>query len=289
MSDRLAEVRERIVAAQQLGAVVNAMRGMAGARAQHARALIPAIRDYALTAAQAIADTRRSAGAAPPAPTNRDERPVIIVFGAEEGFAGAFTERVVSAAEGAFATSDVFLIGSRATAKLAERGMQPAWSAALPSHPASLPATAMATIDALYAHLARSGASVVALIFPRWQPGRAATVIRRTLLPFDASLIATSGSAQSPLTNLPPGQLIEALVEEYLFAQLCEAAVEAFAAENEARMAAMAAAKSNIDGRLVTLRAEERLVRQETITAEVVELTAGVRARLSTQRRAGTR
>lgn len=45
-------------------------------------------------------------------------------------------------------------------------------------------------------------------------------------------------------------------------------------------MTAMASAKSNIDGRLATLQAEERLVRQETITAEVVELAAGARARL---------
>lgn len=77
----------------------------------------------------------------------------------------------------------------------------------------------MTIIDALYAHLARNRTGIVALIFPRWQPGRAATAIRRTLLPFDASLIAKSGSAQSPLTNLPPGQLIEALVQVYLFAQ----------------------------------------------------------------------
>ncbi|MBN9993922.1 F0F1 ATP synthase subunit gamma, partial [Listeria monocytogenes] len=54
---------------------------------------------------------------------------------------------------------------------------------------------------------------------------------------------------------------------------------EAFAAENEARMATMAAAKTNIDARLQALEREERLTRQEEITAEVVELAAGARAR----------
>ncbi|WP_220475704.1 hypothetical protein [Sphingobium terrigena] len=44
-------------------------------------------------------------------------------------------------------------------------------------------------------------------------------------------------------------------------------------------MATMAAAKTNIDARLQALEREERLTRQEEITAEVVELAAGARAR----------
>ncbi|MGN6377136.1 MAG: F0F1 ATP synthase subunit gamma [Sphingomonas sp.] len=279
MSDRLAEVRGRIVAAQQLGAVVNAMRGMAGARAQRARALIPAIRDYALTAARAIADIVPSARSGGAPVRSGDDRPVVIVFGAEEGFAGSFTQRIASAAALEFVESDVFLIGSRAAGQLAERGLTPSWTMSLPSHPASLTTTATTIIDRLYEHLARSGGSTVALLFPLWRPGGKGDIVRRTLLPFDPTPAAVPRSAQTPLTNLPPDRLIEALVEEYLFAQLCEAAIEAFAAENEARMAAMGAAKSNIDGRLLALQAEERLIRQETITAEVVELAAGVRAR----------
>ena len=60
-----------------------------------------------------------------------------------------------------------------------------------------------------------------------------------------------------------------------MHAQLCEAALHSFAAENEARMEAMAAAHSQIDRQLGSLEATQRLVRQEEITAEIIELAAG--------------
>ena len=75
--------------------------------------------------------------------------------------------------------------------------------------------------------------------------------------------------------TLPPAELLEQLAQEYVYAQLCEAAMHAFAAENEARMATMVRARRNIDTMLETLRALERQVRQEEITAEVVELASG--------------
>jgi hypothetical protein len=44
--------------------------------------------------------------------------------------------------------------------------------------------------------------------------------------------------------RFPPWILLERLASEYVDAQLCEAATRAFAAENEARMMAMAAARN---------------------------------------------
>lgn len=48
MSDRLAEIGQRIETVRQLGAVVNAMQGIAAQRAHQARALLPAVRRYTL-------------------------------------------------------------------------------------------------------------------------------------------------------------------------------------------------------------------------------------------------
>ncbi|MDE2006156.1 MAG: F0F1 ATP synthase subunit gamma, partial [Rhodospirillales bacterium] len=81
---------------------------------------------------------------------------------------------------------------------------------------------------------------------------------------------------QPPLTGLAPDLLLVRLAEEYVFAELCEAALSAFAAENEARVAAMVAAKSNIERVRTGLEARERQTRQEEITAEVAELAAAI-------------
>jgi F-type H+-transporting ATPase subunit gamma len=75
--------------------------------------------------------------------------------------------------------------------------------------------------------------------------------------------------------NLPPPLLLSELTADYLHAQLCDAALHAFAAENQARMEAMAAAHSQIERQLASLQATQRMVRQEEITEESIELAAG--------------
>ena len=112
MTERLAEISARIEGVRQLGAVVNAMRGIAAARAQQARRQLLAVDSYAATIAAAIG--RVVALAPPPASIARASgRPALVLFCAEQGFAGAFSERVFDAAGADLSASDLFLIGSR--------------------------------------------------------------------------------------------------------------------------------------------------------------------------------
>ncbi len=62
MSDRLADIGARIDGVRQLGAVVNAMRGIAAARAQQARGQVLAVDSYAASIA---ADVGRALALAP--------------------------------------------------------------------------------------------------------------------------------------------------------------------------------------------------------------------------------
>lgn len=278
MSERLADLERQIGTVRQLGAVVNAMRGMAGARAQQGRALLPTIRAYADTAARAIGQARRLGT---DDRVRRDDRmrqgePVLMLFGAEQGFAGAFPEQVLNAAGPDFATHRVFLIGARTTSLAVQRGLHAGWTASLPARAAALPALAAAISDALYDHLAAEGPVTVATVHTTWPAGGGIRIVRRGLLPLADDIFAGS-KGDPPIVNLPARQLIEQFVQEYVFAQICEAAAEAFAAENEARAATMGSARRNIDRKLVALEAEERLNRQETITAEVIELAAATR------------
>jgi F-type H+-transporting ATPase subunit gamma len=58
-------------------------------------------------------------------------------------------------------------------------------------------------------------------------------------------------------------------------AQICHAAPHPFAAKNEARMEAMAAAREQFERQLGALQATRRRPRQGAITSEVIELAAG--------------
>ena len=57
--------------------------------------------------------------------------------------------------------------------------------------------------------------------------------------------------------------------------------MHAFVAENEARASAMVRAHRKLQDMLVELQLSEHQVRQDTITAEVIELASGVVAEAS--------
>ncbi|MFD0386711.1 F0F1 ATP synthase subunit gamma [Tistrella bauzanensis] len=74
---------------------------------------------------------------------------------------------------------------------------------------------------------------------------------------------------------MPPAQLLAGLIGEHVFADLCEALLLAYAAENNARMTAMIAARSGIDRRYDDLTGLARRIHQDDITAEILELATG--------------
>lgn len=276
MTERLADIGARIDGIRQLGAVVNAMRGIAAARAQQARGQLVAVDSYAATIAAAIVRALAlvpSAGSG--AAAGRSKRPAIVLFCAEQGFAGAFSERVLAAVGADLATSELFLIGTRGSVAIAEMGITAGWKAAMPSHSPGIPKLADRIAEALYARIATGEIDRLDAVFSQWQPGHGTHVERRRLLPLDMTAFPRPTGANPPLVNLAADALVRALSSDYIHAQLCHAALHAFAAENEARMQAMAATRNQVERQLSVLRARRRLVRQEEITAEVIELAAG--------------
>jgi F-type H+-transporting ATPase subunit gamma len=274
---RLADISARIEGIEQLGAVVNAMRGIAAARAQQARMQLSAVNSYAAVIAEgigrALALMPQLRGAA-----TIQARPALVVFAAEQGFAGAFSERVFDFVGSDLAKSTLFVVGARGSIVLAERGVTPDWSGTLPSHSAGVPKLADQITEALYPRIANGEIELLEVVCARSEPGHPAQVHRSALLPLDVTLFPNPAHSDLPLLNLTPSALLVGLTADYLHAQLCYAALHAFAAENEARMQAMAAARDQIVRQLATLRARERQVRQEEITAEVIELAAGAAA-----------
>jgi F-type H+-transporting ATPase subunit gamma len=274
VTERLADIGARIGGIRQLGAVVNAMRGIASARAQQARRQLAAVDAYAATIALAIGRVLTLATPARSVNDRQSGRLALVLFCAEQGFAGAFSERVLDAAGADLATSELFMLGTRGGMAIAERGVAIGWHAALPSHSAGIPKVADRVAEALYARIATGEITQLDVVFTERRAGGAVSV-RRRLFPFDLHAFPRPDGPDSPLLNLAPDALVRALTADYMHALLCRAALHAFAAENEARMEAMSAARSQVERQLATLQARQRLVRQEEITAEVIELAAG--------------
>ncbi len=278
MTERLADIGARIDGVRQLGAVVNAMRGIAAARARQARGQLVAVDSYAATIAVAIGRALVLVRPARPDGARPSTRPALVLFCAEQGFAGAFTERVLDAVGADLAGCELFLVGTRGGGTAAERGIAGHWKSAMPSQSAGIPKLADCIAEALYSRIATGGIDRLDCVFSEWQPGHRIQVTRRRLFPYDMAQFPRPKDANAPLLNLAPEVLLSELTADYMHAQLCNAALHAFAAENEARMEAMAAAHSQIERELSSLRATQRQVRQEEITAEIIELAAGAQA-----------
>lgn len=277
MAERFADVVAQIDNVRQLDSVVGAMRGIAAARAQTGRAMLSGVEAHTDVVSRAIGQALALATPDLTAGRGGGGR-ALVLFCAEQGFAGAFSERVLDAAGPISSGDTLLLIGSRGAAIAEERGHILAWTSPMSTHAAAAPGLADRLAEALYARVVAGKIASVHLVFSRTASPGVVEVVNRPLLPLDYARFPAADPNRPPLFTLPPQVLLEGLTAEYVFAQLCEATLQAFAAENEARMLEMAQAKSNIDDKLTTLKSRERQLRQEEITTEIVELAAGAEA-----------
>ncbi|OJW19759.1 MAG: hypothetical protein BGO51_26555 [Rhodospirillales bacterium 69-11] len=281
MTERLSDVSVRIGSVQQLSAVITAMRGIAAARSREARSRLDGVRAYARTIAEAIGQALAYLPARPPAATRASQsRHGIVAFCAEQGFVGAFNERVLDVAQSLMArepdhTSHLMLIGDRGLMSAAERGLAVAWSAPMVAHPAQAASLANRIVEEVYRQHDTAQMTHITIVHAGPGPSAAIEVREKEIIPFDFGRFPPAKRPQQPLFTLPPDVLLARLAEEYIFAELCEAIMLSFSAENEARMRAMINAKSNVTRTLDELIARSRQLRQEEITNEILELESG--------------
>lgn len=290
MANRLAEIAERQATVRQLDSLITAMRGLAAMRAEQSRQKLAPIRAYTDTVVEGLAQAlslvaeTSDAGAdtktefSPPAsvPAAATPKSALILIGSEQGFVGALNEKLWSALPANSHECPLLVVGRRTAAFAEERGRRISRDLPMATHPDSVPALAHQMAEWLYHQVAEARISRADVIFCTAKPGGTPSVERRIMLPFDRAAIPPRLRVQPVHHYLPAAQLVGQMVAEYVFAQLCEAATLALAAENEARLTTMANAKRNIEDIAEHLLEDERLSRQAAITEELIELSVAV-------------
>ena len=235
MAERLADVVTKIHNVRQLGAVVTALRGIAASRAQSGRSLLAGIQAYSEVISLAIGQALNLLPIDSTASIARGSiKRGLILFCAEQGFAGAFSERVFEAAGADLKQATVLVIGTRGAAVAAERGIKPDWSVAMTTRVEGIPGFANELAEALYRFVAHGLVARADIFFSRLVSGNI-RIDRHSLLPIDFGRFARPVQRQAPLIAFSPQLLLERLAAEYVYAQLCQAAMHAFVAENDAR------------------------------------------------------
>jgi F-type H+-transporting ATPase subunit gamma len=277
MAGRFAEVQARLHNLHELQEVVGAMRAMAAARVQEAQAALDGTRAYAQVIGDAIAEALPLLPADGPTADTRAPSGMVL-FMAEHGFIGGFNDELADAAPRTERGAVLFVVGSRGHALIEERGLAPAWATEMATHAGAVIDTARRVAGTLYRRFEQGTLGAAEIVYFSSQRSGRRQLERQSLLPIDLGRFPPPRSAGPPLSNLSPSALIGGLIEEYVFAQLAHAAMESFAAENAARLAAMQAARDKLDERLFELQSLERRLRQEEITGELLELVTGLEA-----------
>lgn len=277
MTARLSDIVSHIENVRQLDAVVTAMRGIAASHAQQSRGHLIAIESYSAIVARTIGEALRLAprGWEQPGPAEAQGSGALILFCAEGGFCGGLSDRVFDEVGPELKANVVLQIGTRGAAIAEERGIRLEWTTSMTNHIKAVPTVAERIAQELYGGVAAGRFTTAEVVYPRPE-GAEITIERLSLLPLDVRQFLPKEEAQPPLIELPFEVLVEQLAAEYVYALLCSAAMHAFQAESQARMAAMTAARSHIKDTLNDLLMREHLARQEEITDEIVELSASL-------------
>ena len=269
MSERPEEIQHRLRSLDEIRNVVGALRAIASSHAGSAETAMQAITAYAGTVTQALAVSIAAA-----APYSEPEGPgLMLVVGAAQGFCGAYPEHIVEATQATLEPGmGLVVVGARTADMLSATGLSVLWSDDLPGHPAAIPALASRTTDVLVEQSTHYSGPIRALTGSS-HGGHAAIVSR--LFPPEPPEGVTSQIA--PLMTLPAADLLTGLLQEALFANVAHVMMQGAETEARARVEAMARAQNNLRSRRTDVEQAYQQARQEQMTTEVIELSAGRR------------
>jgi F-type H+-transporting ATPase subunit gamma len=279
---RVQEITTQTASLKELSGVIAAIRAIATAQMQQGQRTLDAVRSYTEIIRRAYGE---AAALVPEdnegAPARLLTKPGLVVFCSEHGFCGAFNEPLIrTAAETSHREPNLHLVfvGSRGALRAAEHGLRPALTLAMATDISGVGAAARRVAAELYRMFMVQTISGAEMLYMREITDNKTSLERFTLLPFEAPLPATRLITTPPLVNMAPDRLRDELGAEYVFAMLEAAATESFTAENAARFRTMQAAHENIERKSAELNRLARRLRQEAVTAEILELIGGAEA-----------
>ena len=271
--ERRARLTARLSSLSDFREVVRAMRAIAATHVQEAHGALASIRQYSEQIEQAIADAAtllsKSDDARLAGPAG-EEAKIVIPICSEHGLSGAYSNVILERAETYLKDgAKIGLIGRKGKLIAEEQGLPLAWSFPMATHTRGVSTLCLNIMDKIV------GFTHVVVVFAEYVSGGRYEVRDRQLAPLDPDLLARRASQQKPFHYLSPDVLIKDLTLEYVFSELMRAVMEGFASENGARLTIMEAADRNAEEKIERLSREEKAMRQEEVTSELLDIVIG--------------
>lgn len=289
-------IRKSITAAEELQSVVKTMKGMAAASIRQYERAVESLGEYRRTIELGLQSLLIGEGdrlvpseGAPP------EQVGAVIFGSDQGMCGRFNSQIAAHAIAAVKSYNlsgealqILVVGGRIAPLLETAGL------AIDEQVA--PATSLFGITSLVQEIlvkieqwrSRLAVDEIVLLYNKSLGGAAYEPHTQQLYPVDMDWLRELQGRKWPSRGLPIHtieweRLFASLIREFFHTALFQASAESLASENASRLASMQAAERNIEDRLEELNMHFRLLRQRTITEELLDIISGFEA-LSTPR-----
>ena len=286
--ETLEALGHQIRSVEDLGSVVKTMKSLAAVNIRQYEEAVGALQDYnrSLELGMQIVmqnrpDVLKTASGGSPG------RLAAVVLGSDQGMCGQFNSRIVShAAERLGNVPDkqgapfVVAVGSRAAAELAARQYRVTESFALPGSVTEITRGVEELLLTINRWREEKDVRRIWLFHQRPLSGASYEAHFEQVIPLSSDWLQSLRTRPWPTRMLPTftmdwQSLLSSLIRQYLFAVLYRALAESLASENAARLASMQAAEKNIEERSDELTARYHRRRQNAITEELLDVTAG--------------
>jgi len=294
MSENLEALERRTRSVQGIRSVVRTMKTLSAINAapcEQALHAITAYQDAVLTGIQAVLqDSSTLQQLARPA----IERRIILALGTDHGLCGNYNDRVAeqvvfemtrSASSKPAAASFIVCVGAQLEEALVNVGISAEHVLFTPSSTDGLTRLARDLVektDKLTKGQAIESVNIQMVYTSLADYGQLSTVTK-DLYPVPENELNILRERQWPSRSRPwfrqsEPTLLAALLRNYLFSCVCQAAAEALLTENRARLTRMRQAEEAVDEQLAGLTARSRSSRQNRITEELQDVIAGFEA-----------
>lgn len=290
MTETLETLSKRIATARDLDSIVRTMKSLSAVSIRQYESAVAALREFNRTVELGLQAALGRHAFSRPEAVSRDIGTAAVIFGSDHGLCGRFNESITEFALGKLEELEIpsdertsLVLGLRAAAHLEWHGVEVDDCRMLPGAVTGLTAMVHGILMTLDEWRRAGSIARILLFHNRRAPETNARPHMLQLLPIDEMWLREFSARRWPSRTIPMftmerDTLISALLRQHLFVAIYRAAAESQASEHAVRLATMQAAENNIEERMEEMIAEFRRVRQDTITAELMDIVAGAEA-----------
>jgi F-type H+-transporting ATPase subunit gamma len=285
--ETLETLNKRIATTKNLQSIVRTMRSLSSVSIHQYEQAVKALTEYAHVTELGLQVLLRESPLPDINPPKPDDPLVSIVFGSDHGLCGGFNEQIsrfafteIGKSSAPAEGGNCLVVGVQAASRLEDMGQRIDTTYFLPGSVEGLTETVNKILLKIDEWRIMHGSVGVMLFYNTRSPGHTASPKYIQLLPLNPVWLNELAERRWPSRKLPTysmdrQRLFSSLIREHLFVSIFHVGAESIASEHVTRLAAMQAADRNIKQHLEEMTATYRHRRQQDITEELLDITAG--------------